>query len=119
MFIFDRFINKNNGLASDSQAIDTIIRLKNKGVTTEKICVELADDSMRNYISNELGVKTIIRPTRSYPSLIVRAATSYGSEKIIEELMHYGGDSIGTFKLPKKLENNPTTWAKLAYYFHQ
>ena len=36
-----------------------------------------------------LGVRTIIRPVRTYPEIMVRAVVAPGSEKVLEDMFNY------------------------------
>ncbi len=97
-------------MTSDSKVIDTVLRIRNHGYTSNNISAELIDDSMRHLLQSK-NVMTIIRPTRSYPELIVRASVAEGSEKMLEELLSSKGDSIATFKVNK----SELLWGDLLY----
>ena len=60
-------------MISDSKVIDTISRIRKLyGYKGNNISAELIDDNMRDSLRAN-GVETIIRPTRSYPELLIRA----------------------------------------------
>lgn len=87
-----------NDMISDSKVIDTINRIRKHGYKSNNISAELIDDNMRDSLRAN-GVETIIRPTRSYPELLIRATVAEGSEKMLEELLSSKGDSIATFRI--------------------
>ena len=85
-------------MLSDSKVVDTVMRIRKHGYKGNNISAELIDDSIRETL-REYDVYTVIRPTRSYPELIVRATVADGSERMLEELLSSEGDSIATFRI--------------------
>lgn len=69
---------------SDSFTFDVAHRLKELHVC-HKAIVECVLDENRGRL-DDVGVKTILRPIRSYPEIIVRAMDAPGSEVIIEDM---------------------------------
>ena len=69
---------------SDSINFDIAHRLKALNLT-HRTLVECVEDINRPRIS-ELGVKSILRPIRSYPEILVRAMDAPGSEVVIEDM---------------------------------
>lgn len=69
---------------SDSITFDIADRLSRHGLGHLAV-VECVDDDNRRRIS-ELGVKSLLRPIRSYPEILVRAMDAPGSEIVIEDM---------------------------------
>ena len=69
---------------SDSLSFDIVYRLHEQHMT-HKVLVECVDDGNRKRFS-QLGVKSILRPIRSYPEILVRALDAPGSEIVIEDM---------------------------------
>lgn len=80
---------------SDSLSFDLAYRLKEKGLAYRAI-VECVDDENRERF-RRIGVKSVIRPIRSYPEILVRAMESPGSELIIEDMFTWAGDHFMRF----------------------
>lgn len=112
VYIFGNVANEG---ASDSKVIDTLIRIRRHGFSSNNISIELIDDSMKKMMMKEYNVSTIIRPTRSYPELIVRSTVSEGTDRMFEELLSTKGDSLATFRIDFDLKENNMTWADLVY----
>ena len=69
---------------SDSITFDISDRLKRLSLV-HKTLVECVEDVNRPRIC-DLGVKSILRPIRSYPEILVRAMDAPGSEVVIEDM---------------------------------
>lgn len=69
---------------SDSLSFDIVYRLHEQHLT-HKVLVECVDDNNRKRF-HDLGVKSILRPIRSYPEILVRALDAPGSEVVIEDM---------------------------------
>jgi len=69
---------------SDSINFDIAHRLKSLNLT-HRTLVECVDDMNRQRMI-ELGVRSILRPIRSYPEILVRAMDAPGSEVVIEDM---------------------------------
>lgn len=100
------FADQSKGMASDSRVLDSVVRIRAAGYASNNISVEIIDDNFRPILESN-NVKTIIRPTRSYPELIVRASIADGSERVLEELLSGRGDSFATFRIAP----NDALWA--------
>lgn len=76
--------------SSDSLTFDIAHRLteSNLGYRTTVECVS---DRNRDRFK-ALGVRTIIRPVRTYPEIMVRAVVAPGSEKVLEDMFNYERD---------------------------
>ncbi|HET8800814.1 MAG TPA: potassium channel family protein [Marinobacter sp.] len=75
---------------SDSLTFDIAHRLGelNLGSHTTVECVQ--DENRGRFKS--LGVRTVIRPVRTYPEIMVRSVVAPGSEKVLEDLFNYEHD---------------------------
>lgn len=69
---------------SDSLSFDIVYRLHEQHLT-HKVLVECVEDNNRKRF-HDLGVKSILRPIRSYPEILVRALDAPGSEVVIEDM---------------------------------
>ena len=69
---------------SDSISFDIAYRLQTLNIAHLAL-VECVEDSNRQRI-HDLGIKSISRPIRSYPELLVRAMDAPGSEVVIEDM---------------------------------
>lgn len=75
---------------SDSYTFDVCYRLFERHLGP-KVIVECVDDENRLRLRN-LNIKTILRPIRSYPEIIVRAMVAPGVELIIEDMFTHAND---------------------------
>ena len=82
---------------SDSLCFDLCYRMKEHGLAYHVI-VECVEDENRARIKR-LGVKSVIRPIRSYPEILVRAMESPGAELIIEDMFTHDQDHFLRFPL--------------------
>jgi voltage-gated potassium channel len=69
---------------SDSITFDIADRLSRHGLGHITL-VECVDDGNRPRIA-DLGIKSLLRPIRSYPEMLVRAMDAPGSEVVIEDM---------------------------------
>lgn len=90
---------------SDSFTFDVAHRLNDLHVC-QNVIAECVMDENRHRMK-ELGVKTILRPIRSYPEIVVRAMDAPGSEVIIEDMFTRANDH--PHRYPVWLEGEP--WA--------
>ena len=90
---------------SDSFTFDVAHRLNELHVCHRAI-VECVIDDNRPRIK-ELGVKSVLRPIRSYPEIVVRSMDAPGSEVIIEDMFTRANDH--PHRYPVWLEGEP--WA--------
>lgn len=92
---------------SDSLTFDIAHRLSesNLGGRTTLECV--SDHNRERF--KALGIRTIIRPVRTYPEIMVRAVVAPGSEKVLEDLFNYERDHPHRYEL----ELDDLTWADI------
>lgn len=90
---------------SDSFTFDVAHRLNELHVCHKTIIECVIDDNRPRM--KELGVKSVLRPIRSYPEIIVRSMDAPGSEVIIEDMFTRANDHPHRF--PVWLEGEP--WA--------
>ncbi|WP_404368143.1 ion channel [Marinobacter sp.] len=75
---------------SDSLTFDIAHRLSEMKLEA-RVTVECVRDENRPRFK-ALGIRSIIRPVRTYPEIMVRAVVSPGSEKVLEDLFSYQQD---------------------------
>lgn len=92
---------------SDSLTFDIAHRLaeSNLGGRTTVECV--GDHNRTRF--KALGVRTTIRPVRTYPEIMVRSVVAPGSEKVLEDMFNYERDHPHRYDL--KLDD--LTWADI------
>ena len=92
---------------SDSLTFDISHRLteSNLGNRTTAECV--SDINRERF--KTLGVRTVIRPVRTYPEIMVRAVVAPGSEKVLEDMFNYERDHPHRYEL----ELDDLTWADI------
>lgn len=101
--------NDPKKMESDSVVYDTIQRVRGSGYEGHISC-EMIDDNLRTRFEG-CDKTSVIRPTRSYPEMIISTAVSPRSEFFIEEVLSHGGDTIEFFPL----NNVKTKWCDLVY----
>jgi voltage-gated potassium channel len=84
-------------LDSDSLTFDLCYRMKEHGLAYRTI-VECVEDENRDRLKR-IGIKSVIRPIRSYPEILVRAMESPGVEVLIEDMFTRAGDHFLRFPL--------------------
>ena len=92
---------------SDSLTFDIAHRLTEVYLCSHTI-VECVNDQNRGRFK-ALGVRTIIRPVRTYPEIMVRSVVAPGSEKVLEDLFNYEHDHPHRYEL--KLDD--LNWADI------
>lgn len=92
---------------SDSLTFDIAHRLGDLNLG-DRVTVECVRDENRARYK-ALGMRTIIRPVRTYPEIMVRAVVSPGSEKVLEDLFSYQQDHPHRYEL----ELDDLTWADI------
>ncbi|WP_372987428.1 potassium channel protein [Marinobacter sp.] len=75
---------------SDSLTFDIAHRLSEANLAS-RTTVECVSDYNRERFK-ALGIRTIIRPVRTYPEIMVRAVVAPGSEKVLEDMFNYEHD---------------------------
>jgi len=83
---------------SDSLSFDIAHRLSEANLG-RRTTVECVSDQNRPRF-RALGVRTTIRPVRTYPEIMVRAVVAPGSEKVLEDLFNYEKDHPHRYELP-------------------
>lgn len=83
--------------ASDSLTFDIAHRLSESNLGS-RVTLECVRDENRQRFT-ALGVKTVIRPVRTYPEIMVRALVAPGSEKVLEDLFNYQHDHPHRYEL--------------------
>lgn len=84
--------------ASDSYTFDIAHRLADLSLAG-KVTAECVSDQNRPRFRN-IGVRTVIRPVRTYPEIMVRAVVSPGTEKVLEDLFNYQEDHPHRYNMP-------------------
>ncbi|MBY6195433.1 potassium channel family protein [Marinobacter hydrocarbonoclasticus] len=92
---------------SDSLTFDIAHRLAESNLGG-RTTVECVGDHNRGRFK-ALGVRTTIRPVRTYPEIMVRAVVAPGSEKVLEDMFNYERDHPHRYDL--KLDD--LTWADI------
>tara|TARA_R100001440_G_scaffold29665_5_gene47760 strand:- start:1049 stop:2116 length:1068 start_codon:yes stop_codon:yes gene_type:complete len=83
---------------SDSVTFDIAHRLSEMQLAN-RVTLECVNDENRQRFTS-LGIRTVIRPVRTYPEIMVRAVISPGSEKVLEDLFNYQHDHPHRYELP-------------------
>lgn len=92
---------------SDSFTFDVAHRLNELHVCHKTIIECVIDDNRQRM--KDLGVKSVLRPIRNYPEIIVRSMDAPGSEVIIEDMFTRANDH--PHRYPVWLEGEP--WADI------
>ena len=96
-------------IASDALTFDILHRLREFGVRDIPVIAEcVADENRPRFLA--AGATQVIRPSRAYPEILVRALVAPGSETVLENLFDYEGDHTRRYDLP--LEG--VEWGRLA-----
>lgn len=93
--------------ASDSLTFDIAHRLSESNLC-HHVTVECVSDENRPRFKS-VGVRTILRPVRTYPEIMVRSVVAPGSEKVLEDLFNYQHDHPHRYEL----ELDDMTWADI------
>ncbi|QSP96046.1 two pore domain potassium channel family protein [Marinobacter salinisoli] len=75
---------------SDSLTFDIAHRLCDLNLGS-RTTIECVSDNNRSRFES-LGIRTVIRPVRTYPEIMVRSVVAPGSEKVLEDLFNYEHD---------------------------
>ena len=76
--------------SSDSLTFDIAHRLSESNLA-HRTTVECVSDANRERFKS-VGVRTVIRPVRTYPEIMVRAVVAPGSERVLEDMFNYQND---------------------------
>ena len=82
---------------SDSLTFDICYRMKEHGLSY-RVIVECVEDENRERFKR-IGAKSVIRPIRSYPEILVRAMESPGAEQLIEDMFTRADDHFMRYSL--------------------
>lgn len=75
---------------SDAINYDIAARLQEIGVEDSRVIIECVEDSNRKRFKQR-GFRTVVRPVRAYPEVLVRALVAPGSEQMLEDLFTHEG----------------------------
>jgi voltage-gated potassium channel len=92
---------------SDSLTFDIAHRLAESNLAG-RTTVECVGDHNRKRFKS-LGVRTVIRPVRTYPEIMVRSVLAPGSEKVLEDMFNYERDHPHRYDL----ELDDLIWADI------
>ncbi len=93
--------------SSDSLTFDIAHRLSESNLG-HRVTIECVRDENRPRFKS-VGVRTILRPVRTYPEIMVRSVVAPGSEKVLEDLFNYQQDHPHRYEI--KLDH--LTWADI------
>ncbi len=93
--------------SSDSLTFDIAHRLSESNLG-QKITAECVRDENRERFT-AMGVRTVIRPVRTYPEIMVRSVVAPGSEKVLEDLFNYQNDHPHRYEIAL----DDLTWADI------
>lgn len=93
--------------SSDSQTFAIAHRLQGRGLAARTMAECVLDENRGRL--QELGIRSILRPIRSYPEIVVRAITAPGTEVVLENLFTYGGDHARRYEVYTR----GRTWADI------
>ncbi|MDN5871833.1 MAG: potassium channel family protein [Nitrococcus sp.] len=86
--------------ASDAITFDILHRLSERiDMTRVPVIAECVDDANRSRLLR-LGIRSVIRPVRAYPELVVRALVAPGVERVLENLFTHDDDHSLRYDLP-------------------
>ncbi len=92
---------------SDSLTFAIAHRLNGRGLAGRTMAECVLDENRARL--QTLGIRSILRPIRSYPEIIVRAITAPGTEVVLENLFTYGGDHARRYEVYTR----GRTWAEI------
>jgi len=93
--------------SSDSLTFDIVHRLSESNLG-QKVTAECVRDENRPRFT-ATGVRTVIRPVRTYPEIMVRSVVAPGSEKVLEDLFNYQNDHPHRYEI----DLDDLTWADI------
>ncbi|SDX34048.1 ion channel [Marinobacter mobilis] len=82
---------------SDSLTFDVCHRLSEANLGNRVIAEIVRDENRPRFA--QLGVKTMIRPVRTYPEIMVKAVVAPGSERVLEDMFNYEEDHPHRYNL--------------------
>lgn len=75
---------------SDSYTFDIAHRLSELNLAGKTTTECVRDDNRQRF--RALGIRSVIRPVRTYPEIMVRAVVSPGTERVLEDMFNYEQD---------------------------
>ncbi len=99
--------NESQSLISDSVTLDILDRIRSEGPNARVVAESVQDENRDRFLA--MGAMAVMRPVRAYPELIVRALAAPGTERILENLFTYRGDS--TYRYDINIGN--LSWKKI------
>lgn len=93
---------------SDALSYDIVARLQDLGIDKGKVIIECVEDNNRIRFHHR-GFKTVIRPIRAYPEVLVRALVAPGSEQLLEDLFSHNGSHPRRYSVAIK----NTAWSEV------
>ncbi|WP_417548242.1 ion channel [Marinobacter segnicrescens] len=82
---------------SDSYTFDIAHRLSELNLAGKTTVECVRDDNRQRFRS--IGIRSTIRPVRTYPEIMVRAVVSPGTEKVLEDMFNYEQDHPHRYNL--------------------
>lgn len=82
---------------SDSYTFDIAHRLSELNLASKTTAECVRDDNRQRFRS--IGIRSTIRPVRTYPEIMVRAVVSPGTEKVLEDMFNYERDHPHRYNL--------------------
>ncbi|MBD3657746.1 MULTISPECIES: potassium channel family protein [Marinobacter] len=92
---------------SDSLIFDIAHRLSESNLASKVVAECVRDENRPRF--KTLGIRSVIRPVRTYPEIMVRAVVAPGSEKVLEDMFDYEQDHPHRYDL--KLDD--LNWADI------
>ncbi len=92
---------------SDSYTFDIAHRLSELNLAGKTTAECVRDDNRQRF--RAIGVRSTIRPVRTYPEIMVRAVVSPGTEAVLEDMFNYEQDHPHRYNL--KLDD--LTWSDI------
>ncbi|SFR85197.1 voltage-gated potassium channel [Marinobacter daqiaonensis] len=83
--------------ASDSYTFDVAHRLSELSLAGKTTAECVSDKNRQRF--KAIGIRSILRPVRTYPEIMVRAVVSPGSEKVLEDMFNYEQDHPHRYNL--------------------
>lgn len=99
---------------SDARVMASLSLMSAMGCPAYKVA-ECHKESNKGFMCHN-GADAVLRPVRSYPELLVRAAAEPGTEKVFEALFDTKGESVHRVK---NQMDYPATWSTLTEYYNK
>lgn len=82
---------------SDSYTFDIAHRLSELNLANKTTVECVRDDNRQRF--RAIGIRSVIRPVRTYPEIMVRAVVAPGTEKVLEDMFNYEQDHPHRYNL--------------------